>query len=245
MKIKDWCAEERPREKMLVRGVQALGNAELLAILLRTGTRGMNVMDVAHALLSSVDGSLTKASGLTVEELCRIDGIGTGKAVGIVAALELGKRLGAEAPSVNQKIIKSSLDVYRELFSVMRGLHHEECWVLFLARNNRIICKERLSIGGLKETIVEPRTVVRRAIDTRANAVVIAHNHPSGDPRPGEADKSLTLALRKALETFEIRLLDHVIFADGLYYSFIDDSLGSATGGVHVTGTKPQKRSAM
>ncbi len=228
MKIKDWCSDERPREKMLERGAGALGNAELLAILLRTGMQGKNVLDVAQTLLSMADGSLTKASRMTVEEMCRIGGIGPSKAVGIVAALELGKRMCAEAPNVRQNIIRSSSDVYRELYSAMRGLEHEECWMFYLARNNRIITKERLSSGGQSETIVDIKTVVRRAIDTRACGVIIAHNHPSGDPHPGNADVTLTVGLRKALETFDIKLLDHVIVADGLYYSFCDEQVSAA-----------------
>ncbi len=225
MKMKDWCAEERPREKMLGKGAQALGNAELIAILLRTGTQGLNVMDVAHKLLASVGGSLTRASRLSVEELCRIEGVGPGKAVTIVAALELGKRLCAEPPESNPKIVKSASDVYRELIPIMRGIQREECWMFFLARNNRIITKERLSIGDQNNTVVDNKDVVRRAIATHACSVIIAHNHPSGDPRPGKSDIDLTAGMRRALETFEINLLDHVIFADGSYYSFADDSV--------------------
>lgn len=228
MKLKDWCSDQRPREKMLERGAEALGNAELLAILLRTGMQGKNVLDVAQTLLSMAGGSLTKASRMTVQEMCRIDGIGPSKAVGIVAALELGKRMCAEAPDVRQNIIRSSADVYRELYSVMRGLEHEECWVFFLARNNKIIVKERLSSGGQSQTVVDIKTVVRRAIDTRACGVILSHNHPSGDPHPGNADISLTAGLRKALETFDIKLLDHVIFADGLFYSFCDEQVSPA-----------------
>ncbi len=227
MKLKDWCAVDRPREKMLEKGAQALGNAELLAILLRTGKQGMNVMEVAHTLLSSVGGSLTKASRLSVEELCKVDGIGPGKAVGIVAALELGKRMCAEVPNVNSHIVRCSTDVYREVYPVMRGLEHEECWMFFLARNNRIISKERLSVGGPNQTIVDIKTVVRRAIETRANSVVLVHNHPSGDPQPGDADTLLTVGLRTALNTFGVKLLDHVIFADAQFYSFNDDAYGS------------------
>ncbi len=225
MKIKDWCTDERPREKMLGRGAGALGNAELLAILLRTGTQGTNVLEVAQTLLSSAGGSLTKASRMSVEQMCRIDGIGPSKAVGVAAALELGRRMCAEAPELNQNIIRGSEDVYRELIPVMRGLGHEECWVFFLARNNKIITKEMLSIGGQSETIVDIKSVVRRAIDTQACGVILAHNHPSGDPHPGNADVTVTTGLRKALETFDIHLLDHVIVADGLFYSFSDGTV--------------------
>lgn len=223
MKIKDLCADERPREKMLGKGASALSNAELLAILLRTGTEGRNALEVAQILLSAAGGSLTAASRMSVSELCRIDGIGTGKAVTIGAALELGKRLCSEVPDVRKNIIHSPADVYRELSSAMRGLQHEECWILYLSRNNRVISREQLSVGGQSETIVEVKSVVRRALDLRASSLILVHNHPSGDPHPGNADIKLTLNLRKALDTFDISLLDHVIVSDGRYYSFADE----------------------
>ena len=223
MKIKDLCADERPREKMMGKGASALSNAELLAILLRTGTEGRNALEVAQILLSAAGGSLTAASRMSVSELCRIDGIGTGKAVTIGAALELGKRLCSEVPDVRKNIIHSPADVYRELSSVLRGLQHEECWILYLSRNNRVISREQLSVGGQSETIVEVKSVVRRALDLRASSLILVHNHPSGDPHPGNADIKLTLNLRKALDTFDISLLDHVIVSDGRYYSFADE----------------------
>ena len=223
MKIKDLCADERPREKMLGKGASALSNAELLAILLRTGTEGRNALEVAQILLSAAGGSLTAASRMSVSELCRIDGIGTGKAVTIGAALELGKRLCSEVPDVRKNIIHSPADVYGELSSVLRGLQHEECWILYLSRNNRVISREQLSVGGQSETIVEVKSVVRRALDLRASSLILVHNHPSGDPHPGNADIKLTLNLRKALDTFDISLLDHVIVSDGRYYSFADE----------------------
>ena len=223
MKIKDLCADERPREKMLGKGASALSNAELLSILLRTGTEGRNALEVAQILLSAAGGSLTAASRMSVSELCRIDGIGTGKAVTIGAALELGKRLCSEVPDVRKNIIHSPADVYRELSSVLRGLQHEECWILYLSRNNRVISREQLSVGGQSETIVEVKSVVRRALDLRASSLILVHNHPSGDPHPGNADIKLTLNLRKALDTFDISLLDHVIVSDGRYYSFADE----------------------
>lgn len=223
MKIKDLCADERPREKMLGKGASALSNAELLAILLRTGTEGRNALEVAQILLSAAGGSLTAASRMSVSELCRIDGIGTGKAVTIGAALELGKRLCSEVPDVRKNIIHSPADVYRELSSVLRGLQHEECWILYLSRNNRVISREQLSVGGQSETIVEVKSIVRRALDLRASSLILVHNHPSGDPHPGNADIKLTLNLRKALDTFDISLLDHVIVSDGRYYSFADE----------------------
>lgn len=223
MRIKDLCVDERPREKMLAKGPASLSNAELLAILLRTGTERKNVLEVAQILLNAAGGSLTAASAMSVNELCRIDGIGTWKAVTLGAALELGKRMCSEVPDNSRNIIRGPSDVYRELSSVMRGLQHEECWLLYLSRNSRVISREQLSVGGQSETIVEVKAVVRRALDLRASSLIISHNHPSGDPHPGNADIRLTSNLKKALETFDISLLDHVIIADGRFYSFADD----------------------
>ncbi|MDE6871347.1 MAG: DNA repair protein RadC [Bacteroidales bacterium] len=225
MKIQDLCPDDRPREKMMLRGASSLGNAELVAILLRTGTGKMNALEVAQLLMREAGGSLTRASRMTVEQMCRIDGIGPGKAVCIAAALELGKRMCSETPSGEKAVIHSAADIFRELLPVMRGLQHEECWIFYLARNNRIISMEQLSIGGQHATVVDIKFIVRRAIDTLASAVIIAHNHPSGDPTPGKADIELTKVLKKALETFEISLIDHVVIADGKYYSFADERL--------------------
>ncbi len=222
MKIKDLCSDERPREKMLSKGASSLSNAELIAILLRTGTGKKNVIEVAQAFLKMSDGSLTRASSMSVDQMCNIEGIGTSKAIGIIAALELGKRMCGESPQ-KSNIIRSSQDVFREMVPAMRGLQHEECWIFYLARNNRIITKERLSIGGQSETIVEIKKVVRRALETLATAIIIVHNHPSGDPHPGIADIKMTKALKQALETFDISLTDHIIIADGRYYSFSDE----------------------
>ena len=189
MKIKDLCPQERPREKMIERGASAMSNAELMAIILRTGTGKRNVLEIANMILNKAEGSLTKASVMSIEEFCNIEGIGPDKAVTLCAALELGKRMCSETPDNTRNIIHSSSDVVKVLAPVLRGLQHE---------------------GGQSETIVEVKSVVRRAIDIRASSVIIAHNHPSGDPHPGNADVKLTQNLKKALEIFDISLLDHV-----------------------------------
>ncbi len=225
MKIKDLSKDERPREKLISRGEAALSNAELIAILLRSGSRNKNALEVAQQLLADCGGSLTKASSMSIEKLCSFEGIGESKAVGIAAALALGKRLFAERPDMDKRQIRSASDVYAELQPEMRGLKHEECWILYLARNNKLLSKERLSMGGLSETIIEVKTIARRALETFASGVIITHNHPSGDPRPGAADIRMTQAVKRALDTFSIELLDHVVIADGSYYSFSDESV--------------------
>ncbi len=219
--------DERPREKMLHQGASALSNAELMALVLRTGTEGVNVIEVAQYLMKEVGGSLTKASRMSISELCKIEGIGPGKAACLLAALELGKRLVAEAPDAQQNIIKSSTDVYRMMIPEMRGLDHEECWIFFLTKKNRLINRHRLSIGTDSETSFDLKSIVRMALDCNASIVILVHNHPSGDPHPGNNDVTLTLQLRKALRTFNIHLLDHIVISDGLYYSFTDDSVST------------------
>ena len=224
MKIRDLCPDERPREKLAATGAAALTNVELIAILLRTGTARKNAIETARELLQEAGGTLTETSRMTVEQMCRIEGIGAGKAVALAAALELGKRLCSENPYPDRTAVRSAADIFRELRPAMLGLQHEECWVFYLTRNNRIICKERLSKGGQHETVVDIKFIVKRALDTLASAVILSHNHPSGDPHPGKADIELTKTLKRALGTFDISLLDHVVFSDGGYYSFAEEN---------------------
>ena len=224
MKIKDWCKAERPREKMYAKGAGALGNAELLAVLLRSGTRETNVFDLAGMVLSRAGGSLTALSRMSVRELCRVKGIGRSKALTIIAAMELGMRMCSEVPEGEARTIRTPGDVYRELLPQFRGLKHEECHILYLSRSNRLISKEMLSSGGLSETTADIRIIVKKALDQSASGIIIAHNHPSGDPKPGKADISLTQSLKQALNTFDIFLIDHIVIADGSYYSFADET---------------------
>ena len=223
MKISEMREEERPREKLLARGAKNLDDSELLAILLRTGTGKKNALEIASDLLDAAGNSLTGLAGFSTERMQEIRGIGADKAVTVAAAMELGKRFVYEKNDCRSMPVTGARQVFNLMFPLLKGLSHEECWIIYLARNNRIISKERLSIGGQSETIVEVKSVVRRALDVRAASVIISHNHPSGDPHPGNADIRLTQNLKKALETFDISLVDHVIFADGRYYSFADE----------------------
>ncbi len=225
MKIKDLSSDERPREKMMERGAEALTNAELIAILLRTGIGRMNVIDVARELLKSGDGRLNGLAGLPVERLCRIDGIGPGKAVTVAAAFELGRRWAAESITDSRTAVSSPKTIFRMMLPILRGLDHEECWVIFLNRANYIIGKERISIGGIDSTILDSRTIARKAIEKQASGVILVHNHPSGSAQPGTADINATRQLDKALKTCEISLIDHVVIAEDSYYSFADEEL--------------------
>lgn len=223
MKIKDLCAEERPREKMLAMGAGALTNAELLAILLRTGTGGRNVVDVARELLKSCDERLGELAAMSSESLCRVDGIGVGKAVAVVAAFELGRRVAVESEMRGSLKMDSPAKVYRLMLPLMRDLDHEECWALFLNRTNGLIAKERMTTGGQDFTVVDKRIVVRRALERKASSLILVHNHPSGNPYPSVEDIRQTKGMHQALSSCGLQLLDHVIVAGASYYSFSDE----------------------
>ena len=225
MKIKDLCAEERPREKMLERGAGALTNAELLAILLRTGTGGRNAVDVGRALLKSCGERLGEMASLSVQRLCREDGVGPGKAVTIVAAFELGRRVAMEVDKSGCMRIDSPAKVYRLMLPLMRDLDHEECWALFLNRSNSLIAKEKLTFGGQDFTLFDKRVIIRRAIERKASSLILVHNHPSGNPYPSVEDINQTKDLHRAMSSCGLQLLDHVIVAGASYYSFSDEQV--------------------
>ena len=223
MRIKDLCADERPREKMTRKGADALSDSELLAILLRTGTGGMNVVDMARELLKKADGRLNGIAMMSVESLCGIGGIGPGKAVTLAAAFELGKRCSLESSSSIRTPISSPKTVSIMMQPLLRGLDHEECWILYLNRANFLISKEKISSGGIDATIMDCRHILMKALEKKASGIIIVHNHPSGSSLPGTADIQATRQLDKALKACEISLIDHVIIAEDNYYSFADE----------------------
>ncbi len=225
MKIKDLCLDERPREKMLSKGPDALSNPELLAILLRTGTGRMNVIDLAREIIKAADGKLNSVASMSPERLCGIEGIGPTKAVTLAAAFELGRRAAGEPIVESRTAISSARTVARIMLPVLRGLDHEECWVLYLNRANYLISKEKVSLGGLDSTTLDCRTIARKALEKKATGIIIVHNHPSASALPGQADIQATRQLDKALRTCEISLLDHVIIAESSFYSFSDEEL--------------------
>lgn len=225
MRIKDLYADEMPREKMLTKGTGALSNTELLAILLRIGRQGMNVIDLARVLLQNGGGTLTGISEMNLEKLWAINGIGKSKAITIAAAFEIGRRVALEGAHRLPEPISSPCKVFRIMHPITKDLDHEECWVLFLNKANRLICKEMLSSGGLDSTIIDNKHIIRRAIDKKASAIILVHNHPSGNALPSKADITQTQALNTALKTCGISLLDHIIIAKNAYYSFADEEL--------------------
>lgn len=223
MKIKELCMDERPREKMQEKGAGSLSNAELLAIMLRTGTGKMNVIDVARELLKAADGKLNGIASMPIGRLCEISGIGPNKAVTVAAAFELGRRCSGEAIIDTKTPISSPRTVYSLMIPHMKGLDHEECWILFLNKANYLIAKECISSGGMDSTPLDSRIIIRRAIERKACGIIVVHNHPSGNAMPGQADIQATRQLDRALKTCDISLLDHVVIAEKSYYSFADE----------------------
>ena len=231
MKILELCESERPREKMLSRGPGALGNAELLAIILRTGTRTgsksspsvESAIDVANNLLRKAGGSLQELSRMSTAQLSTVPGVKGIKALSVMAALELGRRFMAEASPVSKRPLTCSRMVYDIMIPRLKGLSHEECWVMTLNAAHYVTGTVQMSKGGGTSTIIDVRGILKTALDERATAIILIHNHPSGNPRPGKADVSETEALRKAAESVSIPMLDHVIVCDDCYFSFAEE----------------------
>lgn len=220
--IKDLAEEDRPREKMERKGASSLSDAELIAILLRVGNASETAVDVAQRLLGQVNNSLNELARLSLHQLTRIKGIGKTKAITILAALELGRRRNAEGP-INRERIFSSRSVIDLFQPALADLPHEEFWVLLLNKSNKIIDRIKVSQGGVGGTVVDPKLVLKHAVERLASAVIVVHNHPSGNPQPSDKDIALTEKLRNAAQLFDITLLDHVIVTDGECYSFADN----------------------
>lgn len=228
MKIKDMGKEERPREKMIEKGPEALSKGELIAILLRTGTREDSALDLAWRLLDACDNSLARLVNMKSESLMAIKGIGRDKACTLEAAFELGRRFFAEGFSGRKRTIDNPGLVYEEMTPYLKGLAHEECWLVYLNKANYIIGKERISSGGLDSTVLDTRMIGARVLEKKATGVILVHNHPSGNPVPGTADMQETENLKKALETLGIVLTDHIVFSDDCYFSFAEECICQA-----------------
>ena len=223
MKIKDMCPEERPREKMRLRGAKSLSNAELLAILLGSGYGGKNVMEVAQELMVSAGGRLTLLGAMPLERLVSHKGVGEARGIGIAAALELGRRCFEEMSVVDKRSITSPELVYQLMLPSLKGLDHEECWVLYLNRASFLIGKEMITSGSLESTLIDTGRILRKAIEKQCSHIILVHNHPSGSPRPGQADIYQTDILRKALSAIGVSLTDHIVVAEDSFYSFSEE----------------------
>jgi DNA repair protein RadC len=227
--IRDWARDDRPREKLLSKTPFSLSDAELLAILIQTGTRRHSAIDLAREILKLGRNNLDELGKLPIGEFKKIKGIGEAKAVAIAAALELGRRrqaLSVLGSSIDDKpLIKSSLEVASYLQSLLRDLNHEIFAVIFLNRASRVTHFETVSQGGINGTVVDPRLILKKAIQENAVSLILCHNHPSGRLEPSQADKELTQKLKKASKYFDINILDHIIVSDKGYFSFADEGI--------------------
>jgi len=223
--IKNWAEDDRPREKMLLKGRESVSDAELIAILLGSGSKDESAVSLAKRLLKSVDNDLIKVGKLTIDELKRFKGIGEAKAVAISAALELGRRRKS-TPVHQRKKITSSKDAVDLFSSNLADLPYEEFWVLLLNRANVPIDKHLISRGGINGTVADIRLIFKKAIDQLACSIIVCHNHPSGNSQPSIEDKELTQKLRNAGKVLDIPVLDHLIIANNNeYFSFNDEGL--------------------
>ena len=219
--ITQWAEEDRPREKMMIHGASALSNAELLAILIGSGNNEESAVELMRKILADHHNSLSELGKATVDDLCRYKGIGSAKAISILAASELGKRRKEEKIE-ERKTIVSSKDVYECFYPKMCDLPIEECWVLLLNQASKVIDEVKISAGGLSATAVDVRCILREALLKRASAIALCHNHPSGNIRPSREDDMLTRQVGQASECMNIRFVDHVILPDGAFYSYAD-----------------------
>lgn len=223
--IKNWAQDDRPREKMLLKGIESLSNAELIAILINNGTKEKTAVDVAKELLASVDNNLQQLGGLSVKEMLKlkVKGIGEAKAISIAAALELGIR--RDAAYKKKDIITHSKDIADFLRAKLQYKKHEVFAVIFLNRSNKINHYEIVSEGGITGTVADPRIILKRAIAHDAVSLILCHNHPSGSLRPSRQDEDLTQKIKNAALLFDIKVLDHIIVSEDGYYSFADEGI--------------------
>ena len=223
LNINEWAVEDRPREKMMLHGVGALSDAELLAILIGSGNREETAVELMRRILASCHNDLNELGKMGLEELCTFKGIGDAKAVTILAASELGKRRASAERSRERTTITSSKDIYAYFHPLLCDLSVEECWVLLLNQALKVIDRVRVSTGGLAGTAVDIRLVLREALIRRAPAIALCHNHPSGNTHPSNEDNRLTERLAKSAAVMDIRLIDHLVLTDGAYYSYADE----------------------
>ena len=219
LNINQWAEEDRPREKMASLGTEALSNAELLAILIRSGSTKESAVELMKRILTDCNNSLNTLGKKAIHELCAYNGIGEAKAISILAACELGKRRQMESPE-ERPDLGTATRIYNYMHPMMQDLDVEEFWVLLLNQNYRLIKKVRISHGGITETAVDIRIVMREAVLANSTILAVCHNHPSGNLSPSSFDNELTRNISRACELMRIRFMDHVIITDGHYYSY-------------------------
>lgn len=224
LNIKQWAAEDRPREKMILKGTSALSNAELLAILIGSGTKEGSALAIAQSILDKAHNSLNELGKKTIKDLQKEKGIGEARSITIMAALELGKRRKMEDAKEITKITTSA-QAYDYLQPLLCDLQHEEFWVLFLNRSNTVIEHFNMSKGGTAGTVIDTRIILKRGIELLASSIVLGHNHPSGNAKPSQADHDITNKIKEAGKLVEIVVIDHIIVCEHSYFSFADEGL--------------------
>lgn len=221
--IKEWALDDRPREKLLLKGAEALSNSELIAILIGSGTKTKSAVDVAKALLSKTQDNLNDFGKLSVQELMQVDGIGEARAITITAAMELGRR--RQAVESLKKNVKTSADIANFFQAQLKDKLHEVFAVAFLNRANKINHVEIISEGGITGTVADPRIILKKALEHNAVNIVLCHNHPSGSLKPSRADEALTKKIKEAALLLDMTVVDHIIVSEDGYYSFADDGI--------------------
>ena len=224
LQIPQWAEDDRPREKLLLKGRSSLSDAELLAILIGTGTKSLSAVDLAKQILQQAGQNINNLARLSVNDLTKIKGIGKAKAISIVSALELGRRR-KESNHTHKPRITCSTDVVDLMRPDLLDLSHEEFWIIILNRANFVIKKTQISRGGISGTVADPKLIFKSAIEESGSSIILVHNHPSGNLKPSQADINLTKNLKEAGKFMEIPVLDHIIVSDNCYFSFADEGL--------------------
>ena len=220
--IRQWNEDDRPREKLLLKGKSNLSNAELIAILLGSGTRRESAVELARRVLDLADNNLSELGKVSLAQLQRLSGIGPVKAITLSAALELGRRR-QEAEPLRRQQIQTSRDIYEVFGPRIGDLRHEEFWVMCLNRNNRVVGTHRIGAGGISATVADIRLILQYAIEAHASCLILCHNHPSGNLQPSQEDLKLTHSVKQAAQWMDILLIDHLIVSNTAYFSFADE----------------------
>jgi DNA repair protein RadC len=222
--ITNWSEEDKPREKLMNKGKAALSDAELIAILIGSGSRNESAVELSKRILASIDNNLNALGKLSIKQLMGFKGIGEAKAISIIACLELGRRRRSE-DAVELKKITSSQSIFEIMQPIIGELPHEEFWIIYLNNSNKVLSKLQLSKGGITGTLVDVRLVFKSAIELGAVGIVLSHNHPSGTLIPSDADKQITKKLIQAGASLDIKILDHLIISESSYFSFADEGV--------------------
>ena len=222
--INKWSEDDRPREKLLLKGRTSLSDAELIAVLIGSGNKKESAVELSKRILSSYNNELNTLGKLSVKELMQFKGVGEAKAISIIAALEIGRRRKAEE-KVDKLVVQSSKSAYDVVSDVLEDLNHEEFWLILLSRSNKVLGRKLIGKGGISGTVADIKIIFKEALLGQSSAIIVAHNHPSGNLKPSQADIQLTKKIKESGELLTIPLLDHIIVGDKSYYSFADEGI--------------------